>query len=236
MSNLLSSIQMAEFVARGFLKMESVVPEEINRQFLTDVGHVNEVDITSPREHYAKVMGSSAIPLVKAGEPLSTAYPEHSAVDNMLAVPKVAGAIQSLVGSEPAFDHHFLHMTMPPKMYEGGNVEQISQHNHQDSTIDPRKAFDVQLMYFPHSVTKNMGGTRFVPGTHLRIVSEAAIGRYQNIRGQQHVTCEAGTVLLMHMGIWHGAGLNVSDNVRYMFKIRMGPTCLLYTSPSPRDS
>ncbi|MEM7015820.1 MAG: phytanoyl-CoA dioxygenase family protein [Pseudomonadota bacterium] len=97
-------------------------------------------------------------------------------------------------------------------------------HTHQDSTIDPRKAFDVQLMYFPHDVTPEMGGTRFVPGTHLRIVSEAAIGRYQNISGQRHVVCKAGTMLFMHMGIWHGGGLNQSERVRYMFKIRLCPT------------
>ncbi|HWA64216.1 MAG TPA: phytanoyl-CoA dioxygenase family protein, partial [Caulobacteraceae bacterium] len=63
-------------------------------------------------------------------------------------------------------------------------------------------------------------GTRFVPGTHLRKVSEAAIGRYQNIRGQQHMVCPAGTLLFLHHGIWHGGGVNRSDHTRYMFKIR----------------
>ncbi|MDP5052771.1 MAG: phytanoyl-CoA dioxygenase family protein, partial [Congregibacter sp.] len=93
----------------------------------------------------------------------------------------------------------------------------------QDSTIDVRRAFDVQVMYFPHEVTENMGGTRFLPGSHLRIVSEAAIGRYQNIVGQQRMVCPAGTLLFLHMGIWHGGGLNLSDQMRYMFKIRLNP-------------
>ena len=69
-----------------------------------------------------------------------------------------------------------------------------------------------------------MGGTRYVPGTHLRIVSESAIARYQNIRGQQHVVCPAGTLIFMHHGIWHGGGVNRSDEVRYMFKIRLNPS------------
>jgi hypothetical protein len=47
-------------------------------------------------------------------------------------------------------------------------------------------------------VTREMGGTRFVPGTHLRRVSEVALGRYQNIAGQQHMVCEAGTLLFLH--------------------------------------
>ena len=66
-----------------------------------------------------------------------------------------------------------------------------------------------------------MGGTRFIPGTHLRKVSEVALGRYQNIRGQQHMVCEAGTLLFLHHGMWHGGGVNLSDRTRYMFKIRM---------------
>jgi hypothetical protein len=76
-------------------------------------------------------------------------------------------------------------------------------------------------MYFPHAVTRAMGGTRFVPGTHLRKVSEVALGRYQNIRGQQHMVCEAGTLLFLHHGVWHGGGVNVAEETRYMFKIRM---------------
>ncbi|MFN9712100.1 MAG: hypothetical protein ACK547_03840, partial [Alphaproteobacteria bacterium] len=48
-----------------------------------------------------------------------------------------------------------------------------------------------------------------------------ALGRYQNIRGQQHMVCEAGTLLFLHHGIWHGGGVNLSDRTRYMFKIRM---------------
>ena len=97
----------------------------------------------------------------------------------------------------------------------------MSQHTHQDSTIDPRTAFDLQIMYYPHAVTRDMGGTRFIPGTHLRKVSEVALGRYQNLRGQQHMVCEAGTLLFMHHGIWHGGGVNLSDRTRHMFKIRM---------------
>ncbi len=120
------------------------------------------------------------------------------------------------------FDHHFLHVTFPPRFHEAASSENVSQHTHQDSTIDPRpQAFDVQMMYYPHAVTRPMGGTRFIPGTHLRKVSEVALGRYQNIVGQQHMVCEAGTLLFLHHGMWHGGGVNVSDDTRYMFKIRM---------------
>ena len=221
---LLNSAQMVEFASRGFLRMDGVIPDELNRQFLADIGHVDEEAITTTRAHYANVMASSAIPVVCAGTPLADAYPDGSAVRKLVDLPVIKGAIQSLVGRSPTFDHHFLHISFPPRFYEQSESPQVSQHTHQDSTIDPRKAFDLQVLYFPHAVTREMGGTRFIPGTHLRVVSEASISRYQNIRGQQHVVCEAGTVLFLHMGVWHGGGLNESDKVRYMFKIRLCPT------------
>ncbi len=221
---LLNSHQMASFAARGFLRMDAVVPDDINQQFLADIGHVDESEVGSIAEHYGRIMSSSAIPIVSAGTRLSEAYPEDSALGKLITLPRVKGAITSLVGENCVVDHHFLHVTFPPHFYEQSGQTQTSQHTHQDSTIDPRQAFDVQIMYYPHEVTADMGGTLYVPGSHLRVVSEAAIGRYQNIRGQQHVVCPAGTLLFMHMGIWHGGGLNQSDRMRYMFKIRLCPT------------
>ena len=236
---LLTSMQMAQFVANGYLRLDSVVPDEINAQFLADIGHVDESRIPGIREYYREIMNASAIPRVGAGTPLSEAYAPDSAIARMLALPSVKGAIMSLVGRSPAFDHHFLHVTFPERYYQAIGQTPASQHTHQDSTIDPRQAFDVQIMYFPHAVTADMGGTRFVPGSHLRVVSESAIGRYQNIRGQQHMVCEAGTLLFVHMGIWHGGGLNRSERLRYMFKIRICPTerqCRLWdTRDLPND-
>ena len=220
--SLLCSKQMASFAARGFLRFDALVPAEINAQFIEEAGEIP--DDTDPREAYAKLMATSRIPATAAGTPLERAYPRGSAIARLLALPTIAGAVQSLVGGGCVFDHHFVHVTFPEKYYRDDPQAHVSQHTHQDSTIDPRSAFDIQIMYFPHEVTEEMGGTRFVPGTHLRTVSEAAIGRYQNVRGQQHVVCPAGTVLCMHHGIWHGGGLNRSSSVRYMFKIRLNPT------------
>jgi hypothetical protein len=229
---LLTTRDMATFAARGFLRLEATVPAALNEAFLDQVDHVPASAVRSIREHYGRVMSGSAIPRVAAGTPLSRAYPPGSALQRLFEVPAVRGAVHSLVGADPLLDHHFLHITYPPAFHRAGNeraadaashAEPVSQPYHQDSTIDPRRAFDVQLMYFPHDVTADMGGTRFLPGSHLRIVSETAIARYQNVRGQQHVVCPAGTVLILHHGIWHGGGVNRSDRLRYMFKIRLCP-------------
>ena len=214
---------MASFAARGFLRLDGIVPDAINQRFLNDIGNPSEQP-DSPIGHYGKILQSSTIPVVSAGTPLADAYATDSALHQLINVPEVAGAIESLVGQDCTFDHHFLHITFPEAMWPDEKKPVKSQHTHQDSTIDPRQAFDVQLFYFPHEVTLEMGGTRFVPGTHFRVVSEAAISRYQNIRGQQHAVCPAGTVMFFHMGLWHGGGVNRSNQMRYMFKIRMCPT------------
>ena len=217
-SERLTTAQMARFAAKGYLRFDALVPDLLNKAFLGEIGHTE--DVADVRAHYQRVMSSSAIPVVAAGTPLVDAYPADSALGRILALPQVTGAIESLVGTSSILDHHFLHITFPPNL-TGKPLP--AQHTHQDSTIDPRQAFDVQIMYFPHEVTAQMGGTRFVPGTHLRVVSEAAISRYQNIAGQQHMVCPAGTLLFMHHGMWHGGGANRSDRLRYMFKIRLCP-------------
>ena len=220
---LLTSPQVASFVARGFLRFDAAVPADINAQFMAEAGAVAEPEAgTKLGEVYEDTLASSQIPEVPAGTPLADAYRPGSAVARLLDLPLVKGVLRSLLGEAPVFDHHFLHVTFPPRFHEASARENVSQHTHQDSTIDPRpQAFDVQMMYYPHAVTRPMGGTRFVPGTHLRKVSEVALGRYQNIAGQQHMVCEAGTLLFLHNGIWHGGGVNLADDVRYMFKIRM---------------
>ena len=38
------------------------------------------------------------------------------------------------------------------------------------------------------------------------------------------MVCEAGTLLFLHSGIWHGGGVNLGDRTRTMFKVRINPT------------
>ncbi|MEJ0066265.1 MAG: phytanoyl-CoA dioxygenase family protein [Caulobacteraceae bacterium] len=219
---LLTSAQMASFVARGFLRFDAAVPAEINAQFMAEAGQVPELTEGGRIDRiYGETLAASRIPEAPAGTPLAEVYARDSAVSRLLDLPLVRGALRSLLGEALVFDHHFLHVTFPPRYYDAAHRENVSQHTHQDSTIDPRLSFDVQVMYYPHKVTRPMGGTRFVPGTHLRKVSEVALGRYQNMLGQQHMVCEAGTLLFLHHGIWHGGGVNLSNDVRFMFKIRM---------------
>jgi hypothetical protein len=194
---LLGSVRMAHFVAHGSLRLDAVVPPEMNAE-----------GITVLRE---------GLPGVPYGSPVPDAYPDGSFVRRLLELPSVAGALHSLVGPGPAVDHHAVHIREPRQ----GQAQPL----HGDAIIDARTdAFDVQLMYYPHDITLDMGGTLSVPGSHLRRTNESDTGRYQNLRGQSRLVCPAGTVVFLHHGLWHGGRRNDSDAVRYMFKIRFNPT------------
>ena len=206
--NLLTTSQMAEFAAKGCLRFDGLIDSNLNQEFLDLFAE----DIGSDDRYVNKV-----IPNCKPGTYVSQAFPQDHPLSKILAQPVVAGTLKSLIGTNPIFDHHHVHMTFP-------NRSRV-QTNHQDSTIDLRsKNFDIQMIYFPHEVNDKMGGTRYIPGTHLRTVHESQIARYQNIRGQIRVTCPAGTIIFFHHGIWHGGGKNTSDVPRIMYKLRLQPS------------
>ena len=94
---------------------------------------------------------------------------------------------------------------------------------HADSIIDTRAHFDIQIMYFPHDVPLEMGGTLLLPGSHFRRVNEMDVAAYQNMRGQIPMVCKAGAILVLHHGIWHCGRQNKTDRRRYMFKLRLNP-------------
>ena len=205
---LLTTSQMAEFAAKGCLRFDGLIDSDLNQEFLDLFAE----DIGSDDRYVNKV-----IPNCKPGTYVLQAFPQDHPLSKILAQPVVAGTLKSLIGTNPIFDHHHVHMTFP-------NRSRV-QTNHQDSTIDLRsKNFDIQMIYFPHEVNDKMGGTRYIPGTHLRTVHESQIARYQNIRGQIRVTCPAGTIIFFHHGIWHGGGKNTSDVPRIMYKLRLQPS------------
>ena len=216
---------MALFASRGFVKLEGVVPASLNKRFLAELERT--FGIRDEKE-------GSTMPAVPAGTEINEALPSSTILGEILRLPRLKGAVESLVGPQSLLDHHFVHVLPPASKIEAMGRAANAQHLHQDSTIDVRQAFDVQLFYYPQEITEDMGGTRFLPGSHLRIVNEGAIARYQNVRGQQHIVCPAGTVFLMHHGIWHGGSINRSDRIRYLYKLRLNPTvpqiCLWDTS------
>ena len=197
-SELLNVKQMAEFTANGFLRFDEVIPRELCEKFYDY--------LRDPKQKIYK----------KRGQLLWDTWEEGTPVYEFIRHPIVKGLIYSLVGRNPRYDHHFPHETRP-----GSRVQAL----HQDAEFDPRRtAFDIQISFFPQDTPKLLGGTRFLPSSHFRKVNESVIGRYQHIKGMVQCECKAGTVVVWHTDLWHGAQPNQSqDQIRYMFKLRLNP-------------
>ena len=197
--HLLTSAQVASFVADGMLRFDGLIPDEINAEAMREI---DEKRIPTSYE--------------KQGQPLNGLWPDSKGFGAMFRLPQVQGIIRSLVGPDALYDHHAFHRVGP------GHLE--GQIWHADAIIDTRQAFDIQLFYYPHDTPREMGGTMFLPGSHLRRINESDIGRHQNFVGQVPIVCKAGTLAIGHHGIWHCAQPNKTDQMRYMFKLRLNPT------------
>ena len=197
--HLLTSVQMAEFVADGMLRFDELIPDAINQEAMREI---DEERIPRHYEHQ--------------GQPLASLWPDSQGFGALFRLPQVQGIIHSLVGPDPLYDHHAFHRVGPH--HEEGQTW------HADAIIDTRQHFDIQLFYYPHDTPREMGGTMFLPGSHLRRIHETDIGRYQNFLGQVPIVCKAGTLAVGHHGIWHCAQPNHTEQMRYMFKLRLNPT------------
>jgi hypothetical protein len=205
-AELLGSEQMAEFVANGFLRFDALVPGELNKACLEEMIAADTADHAGVRP--ALDAGN------RAGLALARCFAGAPAIRSLLALPKVRGIITSLLGPDPVYDHHAVHVRLPGE---------LAQQLHADAIIDTRLSFDIQLMYFPHDVPADMGGTLLIPGSHLRRVNEHDIARYQNLLGQISYYGPAGSVLVLHHGLWHCGRRNSRESARYMFKLRLNP-------------
>jgi hypothetical protein len=203
----LTSAEMAGFVANGYLRFDAVVPADLCAAMLAEL----EKGFT-PSAFNARLDSEEAR---RPGGPLDTVWAPETTFGRVLALPRLRGAIESLVGPSPVYDHHFVHAIPPRHLH--------AQAWHADAVIDTRSAFDIQLCFFFHDTPREMGGTLYLPGSHLRHVHQGEIGRYHNIVGQAAMVCPAGSVLICHHGIWHCGQPNRSDKHRYMLKLRLNP-------------
>jgi len=192
----LTSREMARFVAHGYLRFDSIVPAELCQAAMDDFG-------SDALRHSQYRM-----------RPLTEVWPAQSAIAKVFTLPRVRAIIESLVGPNPTYDHHAVHI-----------VDAHSQHAenvHQDAEYDVRfEHFDIQISFFPHEVTPDMGGTLFLPSSHFRRAHVFKLMRYQSIVGQLQTVCPAGTLVFWHHNLWHGARSNFTDRWRYMFKLRL---------------
>ena len=211
----LTTREMAQFVADGFLRFDEIVPNDINARVIDELRELASIKL---RQAAGGGVAESAdqVEYGRTLAPLSECYPEPSVLGEMLRLPEVQGIIASFVGSDPLFDHDFVHLLPAGSTY--------TQHLHVDAVLDRREpSFDIQLFYYPNAVAPREGGTRFVPGTHLRHTRAEGVARYQNILGERQYSGPAGTLVVFHQALWHAGQPNPGETDRWMYKVRLNP-------------
>lgn len=210
----LTTREMARFVVDGYLRFDALVPEALNARAIAEMRRVLPTKLARFGPDVPDEPAGLRQPAT--GTRLSACYPPPSALGEILRLPAVQGIVESLVGPDPVFDHDFVHFVPAGSPFR--------QHLHVDAIIDAAEpSFDVQLFYFATAVRPGEGGTRLVPGTHLRRVRAEGISRYQRIRGEQQFAGPAGTLLVAHHGLWHAGQPNPGERERWMYKIRLNP-------------
>ncbi|MDJ0785901.1 MAG: phytanoyl-CoA dioxygenase family protein [Myxococcota bacterium] len=208
----LTTQEMARFVAEGYLRFDALVPEDVNQRVIADLQALESVKLRQALGR--QVEGDVEHP--ESLTPLSQCYPAPSVIGEYLRLPQIQGIVTSLVGKDPLFDHDFVHRLPAGSGYK--------QHLHVDAVIDdPAPSFDIQIFYYPVAVQAGCGGTRMVPGSHLRRTRAEGVARYQHVLGEQQFSGPAGTVMVFHQGLWHAGQPNPGDTDRWLYKIRLNP-------------
>ena len=202
----LTTRQMAQFVADGFIRFDAIGPADVNERAIDEM-----------RRLEAERLAPDGLKPPHTGTPLDDCYPPPSAIGEYLRLAQVRGIIESFVGENPTFDHDWTHHIRPHATdVQPLHVDAITD------TDDP--TFDIQLFWYPHDVEPGEGGTRFVPGSHLHRVRSSCLDRYQHIVGERQFSGPAGTVVVFHHGLWHAGQPNSGNGHRWMHNVRLNPS------------
>ena len=192
-ATLLTDAQVIDFVINGYIivqpRVAPAVHEAVCREF--DANGTIGVDLQND-------------PL---GLELLDKAPSLKAVFDD---PVVCGAASSLLGPDYFVFGRYCHATRP-------NTGGVMWHQ-DDINVRHYQLRRLMFLYYPQTVTADMGPTYVVPGTQYFNTPTDRMQNYGNIRGQVALTVPAGSVVITHYDIWHSASHNSSDRRRYLVK------------------
>jgi len=184
----LTDSQVLDFCKTGYLILEGVVPEEINRRTKEwlDVFHEAE-----------------------KGRQTSQLYEEDWFMETVVRNPEAAGAIRSLLGpdyQEPQWMTFFRgEGTSPPGQW---HIDGGYSHGPQLNLL--------KWFYLPSDTPDDLGPTEFVPGSHHLLNQVRFMAHYDGIRHRWKASGPAGSILITVYPLWHRRALCTRDQVRYM--------------------
>lgn len=191
-----------DFCKKGFLCLESVVPEEINQRTL------NYLDDLESKQ------------LTRTNEPMEI-LDQKWFMDAVIKNPEAAGAIRSLLGKD--FGLPILmssHRTVTPKPAQDWHIDG-------NSKFEPQLNY-LQVFYLPQNCTREMGPTELIPGSHLMFTHRDAIHSLGSVRNSHYASAPAGSIIITHYAIWHRRSASsvksTRENLKYNYWRTTTPT------------
>ena len=86
---------------------------------------------------------------------------------------------------------------------------------HADRSFFPDCSAYLNVVIAVDAMTPENGATRLVPGSHRRPFPKDALADPKAaVADETHVSCPAGSAILLHGDVWHGGRANSSDSTR----------------------
>lgn len=188
---LLSDAQMQEFVAKGYLLLQTTLPRSFHDQIYA---------------RFDELIGGDANQ--NPGNNLLPAVPEIQAVFDD---PAVSGALTSVLGPDYVMHpHRALHNNVPGSGAQNMHKDSYWGYTRRVRNHRPRW---VMVMYVPQATPLERGPTGVVPGSHYQMQRPD-----EDLMPEVAGSLEAGGFLLIHYDIWHRKMKNFTDQKRFMMK------------------
>ena len=182
--HLLTSVEMAHFVSHGSVVLSAVVPDSLNERA------IEVLDAGLPGHPY--------------GTPLDTAFPVGTFVRELLRAAR--GRRRDPEPGRSRADRRPPRRPHPPAARRRG-AEPARRRDHRHPGRRVRRPAHVLPARGDARAGRHADRARQPPAPHQR-------DRHRPLpepAGQTRLTCPAGTVVLLHHGIWHGGRRNDSD-------------------------
>jgi len=187
----LTDSQVLDFCKTGYILLESVVPDEINRR---TVDYIEEHLHSFPVQHEPTEM-----------------FELDWFWDNVILNPAAIGAVRSLLGKD--FGLPILlsnHRTETPSPAQGWHRDGGATHSVELHTLN--------VFYIPQDPPVELGPTELLPGSHFVYTLATLMGHYASIRGSVFGAAPAGSILINVYELWHRRGRATAKGVRNLPK------------------
>jgi hypothetical protein len=184
----LNDNEVLEFCKNGYMMLEGVVPDEVNRRTIEYV---------------------DAQPHMEPTEILN----EDWFHENVIINPAAAGAVRSLLGKDfhlpILMSNH--RVQCPAGSHQGGwHVDG----NFDFQLVLPY----LQVFYYPQETPLEYGPTEVVPGSHLVKNVARGMQHYNQIASAKPTAARAGSIFLTAYQIWHRRSGSTATGVRNLLK------------------